>query len=114
MQRAIVAQKCADQLAQVRKQCGYKLQLRNIQRLDCGCDSWREVPVRTAILEWERISTQVGPTNLSVCRVGPSGDSEELVLRDSIQIGEETWGMYVLKDPGEKNQPIDMKIKKIK
>ena len=57
-------------------------------------------------------STQVGPTNLSVCRVGPSEDSEELVLRDSIQIGEETWGMYVLKDPGEKNQPIDMKIKK--
>ena len=60
MQRAIVARKCADQLAQVRKQCGYKLQLRNIQQLDCGCDSWREVPARTAILEWERKAPKSG------------------------------------------------------
>ena len=56
-------------------------------------------------------SIQVGPTNLSVCSVGPSEDSEELVLRDSIQIGEETWGLYVLKDPGEQNQPIFNGIK---
>ena len=59
-------------------------------------------------------SIQVGPTNLSVCSVGPSEDSEELVLRDSIQIGEETWGLYVLKDPGEQNQPISMELRKIK
>ena len=56
-------------------------------------------------------SIQVGPTNLSVCSVGPSEDSEELVLRDSIQIGEETWGLYVLKDSGEQNQPIFNGIK---
>ena len=74
-------------------------------KLGYGCDSCREVP-EALQFRLGKNSILVGPTNLSVCSVGPSEDSEELVLRDSIQIGEETWGLYVLKDPGEQNQPI--------
>ena len=101
---AIAAPNYADQLAQVRKQCGYKTATSQISSL--AVDVILGANPEALHFRLGKNSIQVGPTNLSVCSVGPSEDSKELVLRDSIQIGEETWGLYVLKDPGEQNQPI--------
>ena len=109
--RAIVTRKFADQLAQVRKQCGYKTATSQIQ---AWLWMWFLARPWSTARRVGKKSIQVEPQNLSVCSVEPSEDSEELVLRDSIQIGEETWGLYVLKDPGEQNQPISMELRKIK
>ena len=50
-------------------------------------------------------SIQVGPAELLVCSVGPSEESEKMVLRDSIQHGETRWDLYVI-GPGENHQSI--------